>query len=187
MTPKFRAAFANVFKAQSFNNQDAKFSITMLFDEEARGTEEYKALRGAAKRAFADKFGADKWESSKKKDGWPLGFKNPFRDGDEKSELTGFENNVFVNSSSKFMPGLVDQNRQPIISEEGFYSGCYARATLSVYAYDAQGNKGVAFGLNNVQKLADGEAFSGRKKAEDEFGAVATESSSESSDNYDDF
>jgi hypothetical protein len=69
-------------------------------------------------------------------------------------------------------PGLVDQNLQRIISTDDFYSGCYARATITAYGYDKAGNKGVAFGLQNVQKLADGERFSGRTAAEDDFEAV---------------
>ncbi len=32
--------------------------------------------------------------------------------------------------------------------------------------------KGIAAGLNNVQKLADGDALSGRARAEDDFTAV---------------
>jgi hypothetical protein len=69
-------------------------------------------------------------------------------------------------------PGLVDASLQRIISEQDFYSGCYARATITAYGYDKAGNVGVAFGLQNVQKLRDGEAFSGRTAAENDFDAV---------------
>jgi hypothetical protein len=69
-------------------------------------------------------------------------------------------------------PGIVDANLQEIISEDDFYSGCYARATLTAFAYDKLGNKGVAFGLQNIQKLKDGEHLSGRKNAESDFEAV---------------
>ena len=69
-------------------------------------------------------------------------------------------------------PGVVDQNVQPIIEAEEMYAGCYARATLTAYAFDTAGNRGVAFGLQNIQKIRDGEPFTGREKAEDEFEAI---------------
>ena len=51
------------------------------------------------------------------------------------------------------------------------YSGCYGRLTLNFYAYNANGNKGVAAGLGNVQKLEDGEPLGGFTRAEDDFTA----------------
>lgn len=52
------------------------------------------------------------------------------------------------------------------------YSGCYARVSLNLYAFNVDGNKGIAAGLNNVQKLGEGEPLSGRSRAEDDFTAV---------------
>ncbi len=77
-----------------------------------------------------------------------------------------------VRASSKTRPSVVDLNIQPIIDPNAFYSGCYARATVSFYAYNQNGNKGVGCGLNNVQKLADGEPLSGRTTAEEDFGGT---------------
>jgi len=69
-------------------------------------------------------------------------------------------------------PGIVDQTLNRIISEDDYYSGCYSRATVTAYGYDKAGNKGVAFGLQNLQKLGDGDRFSGRTAAEDDFDSV---------------
>jgi len=166
MTPKFRVSFPNVFKPTAFQvGQDPKYSVVMLFDKSC----DLKALKDLARRAAVDKWG----ENTSK---WPKGMRNPFRDGDEeKPGVDGYENVTFVSASSKIKPGLVDSNVQPIIGEDEFYAGCYARATLTAYAYDIAGNRGVAFGLQNIQKLADGERFSGRSSAESEFEAVEDE------------
>jgi hypothetical protein len=58
------------------------------------------------------------------------------------------------------------------VDENGFYAGCYARATVTAYGYDRAGNIGVSFGLQGVQKLRDGEAFNGRKPVEEQFEAL---------------
>ena len=170
-TPEFRVSFPHVFKAHTgFEGQEAKYSLTMLFDKKADLTKMKAAVAAAA---------TEKWGSDKTK--WPKGLRTPFRDGDEKSDLQGYENTIYVATSSKQRPGLVDQSVAPIISESEFYAGCYARATLTAFAYDKVGNKGVSFGLQNIQKLKDGNTFSGRKRAEDDFTAVSDTSNDESS------
>lgn len=37
------------------------------------------------------------------------------------------------------------------------------------YAFNSNGNKGIACGLNNLQKIADGEPLGGKSRAEDDF------------------
>lgn len=173
MSPKFRVSFPQVFKATAMEEGHAKkFSVVMLFDKEAQKSPEFKAMKAAALKKMEEKFGTDKKK-------WPANYRNPFRNGGEKSgKYDGYDDDtVFVTASSleKNRPGLVDQRRQDIISEEDFYAGCYARATVNPYAYSKAGNNGVAFGLLNVQKLADGEAFSAKTKAQDDFDEVEVE------------
>ncbi|UGL62786.1 putative DNA binding protein [Xanthomonas phage FMYAK-P1] len=175
-SPKFRASFAWIFKPQppmEGSTGEAKYGVTMLFDAAARKTAQYDAMQKLAHAAAKEKFG-DKLKPDGK--GWYHGLRNPFRDGAEKSELEGYEGMVFVAATTKMQPGCVDQQLNRLISDEvsedGFYSGCYARATLTAYGYDKAGNKGVAFGLQNVQKLGDGAAFSGRTAAENDFDSV---------------
>ena len=175
-TPKFRGSFVWIFKPQppmeGSANNEPKYGITMLFDKAAQASAEYKALRQLAHTALKEKFG-DKLIPDG--NGWFKGMKNPLRDGAEKAELEGYgEGIMFASATSKMQPGLVDQSLQRIISEQDFFSGCYARATVTAYGYDKAGNRGVAFGLQNVQKLADGEAFSGRTAAESDFDSVDT-------------
>lgn len=169
-SPKFRASFPWLFEPQppmEGSVGEPKYSVVMLFDKAAQATPEFKAMKKLAEAALKDKWG----------DKPPSNLRNPFRSGTEKPEMEGYgEGVIFVSASSKMQPGVVDGALRPIMSRNiepaGFYAGCYARATVVAYAYDKAGNKGVAFGLNNVQKLGDGEAFSGMVRAEDDFGAV---------------
>jgi len=165
VTPKFRVSFPNVFKPTSFQGGDPFYTLTMLFDKDTDISE----LKKLANLAKVEKFGANP----------PKGLRSPFRDGDEK-DFDGYEGVTFISAKSKSKPGLVDQDLQEIIDPEAFYAGCYARATITAYGYDTRGNKGVAFGLQNIQKLGDGEPFSGKTKAKDDFSAV------ERDENFDD-
>ncbi|ATS92220.1 putative DNA binding protein [Stenotrophomonas phage DLP4] len=175
-SPKFRASFAWIFKPQppmEGSTGEPKYGVTMLFDAAARKTAQFEAMKKLAHAAAKEKFG-DKLKSDG--NGWYHGLRNPFRDGAEKSELEGYAGMVFVAATTKMQPGCVDNALNRLITDEvspeGFYSGCFARATLTAYGYDKAGNKGVAFGLQNVQKLGDGEAFSGRTAAENDFDSV---------------
>lgn len=162
MTPRFRVSFPNVFEAKAImEGQDPKYSVSMLFDNDADLSE----MKAAAKKAIKAKWGDKK----------PSGLRSPFRNGEEKKQFEGYDENVtFVTASSKQKPGLVDQKLQDIIDREDFYAGCYARATLLAFPYDTMGNKGVSFLLSNIQKLEEGEPISGKTKAADDFDAIAS-------------
>jgi hypothetical protein len=188
MTPKFRVSFPFVFKPRpnKFKNNEPQYSMTLLFPKGADLT----VLKNAAREAITEKWGADQKK-------WPPNLRLPFRKHEEKAvtdEATqqlifpqGMEaGGIFLNVASKQKPGLVDHDRQDIIDESQFYAGCYARATLSVYTYDQAGNRGVNFGLQNVQKLAEGEPLSGRARAEDEFAPVKLEGGSQAGSGNDD-
>lgn len=155
-------SFPHVFKPHAaFEGQEAKFSLTMLFTKNT----DLSQLKRAAQTAIIEKWGADKTK-------WPKNLRMPFRDGNEKQDLQGYENTIYVTTSSKMKPGIVDNQLNKIEDETVFYAGCYARATLIAFAYDKAGNKGVSFSLQNLQKLRDGESFSGRRQAETEFEVV---------------
>ena len=164
MTPEFRVSFAHVFEPHAFSEGDEKkYSVVMLFDE----NEDLSKLKALAAATAKEKWGKK----------IPANMRNPFRKGSEKPNLDGYEGKIFVTASSKMKPGLVDKDVQAIIDKEEFYSGCYARATVTCYAYGGPGTKftpGVAFGLQNIQKLRAGDTFSGRSKAEDDFDVFDT-------------
>ncbi len=184
MTPPFRVSYPNVFKAKKndLSGQD-EYSIVALFPKDA----DLKPLVAAAEAAMKAEWGEDKKK-------WPANIRSPFRKQEERAktdETTGrkvlpsgyTEGAVFLNLKSKQKPGLVNQKREDIIDDTEFYAGCWARATVSCYAYDKKGNRGVSFGLQNIQKVKDDEPLSGRTTAQDDFEALTeTESGSSASD-----
>ena len=74
-----------------------------------------------------------------------------------------------MNANSKEKPQIVDRNVQAILDRSEVYSGCYARVSISIYPFNSSGNRGIACGLGNIQKIADGESLGGRTRAEDDF------------------
>ena len=63
----------------------------------------------------------------------------------------------------------MDRKVKPILDQSEVYSGCYAKVSINFYAFNTNGNKGVACGLGNIQKVKDGEPLSGRSNASDDF------------------
>ena len=174
ITPEFRISFPNLFEPKSFKNGEPKCSLTMLFPkttdlaQPAQKGKDGKPIGISLKHAVYNA-AVEKWGPKEK---WPEGLRLPFRDGNKKSELEGYADTIFCTASSKRRPGVVNPDRTKVINPEEVYAGCYCRAEVIAFAYDTAGNKGVGLSLQNVQKLRDGEEFSGRKKAEDVFDAV---------------
>lgn len=145
---------------------EAVYSCALIFE---KGTD-LGELKKAALAAAQEKFG-NKAEALIRDGKLRLPFRN---DGEDKGYPEG---STFMNVKNKVKPGIVsifpgpDGKPSPITDEAQVYAGCKVRASLRAYAYDVSGNKGVAFSLGNLQKLADGERLDGRKKAEDEFEA----------------
>lgn len=169
MTPKFRVSFPNVFEAKKINNEGkAKYSLTMLFNlaEIMKNPDEKK--KWEAMLAAVKQIATENWPK-----GIPEKMQNPFRKGEEKEQYQGYGPGViFVVASTLTRPGVVDEKVVPIVDREQFYAGCYARAMVNPYAWTFMGKNGVSFGLQNVQKIADGDPFGGRSNAEDDFEAV---------------
>jgi len=157
-TPVFTSSYANVFEPRETPSGDMKYSVSMLFPKS--GTD-FKQMVLTACAAAAQKFGAP----SK----WPRALKSPFRDGDEESDEKIYHGCIFVGCGNKNRPGVVDRQMGPITSDEDFYSGCKARASISFFGYDKGGNKGVGTGLNNVLVWEKGDRLDGRVDAIDEF------------------
>jgi hypothetical protein len=186
ITPHFRVSYPHVFKPQlnKLNNKD-EFSVVCLFPMEADMPADMKQ-RWAALKKEVERVVIEKWGSDKTK--WPKNLRLPFKKQEMKEDAkTGktylpagyIEGAPMLNLKSSQRPGLIDQNKTPILDETEFYAGCWAHATIRAYAYDQVGNRGVAFGLQNIQKVKDGEPLAGRPRAEDEFAPIegaATES-----------
>ena len=178
ITPEFRVSFPSVFRPgkPAQPGAEPKYGLTMLFPHPSKMTPAQKPqydaffakVKQAADAALLEKFGGKMSDEKFRKS-----LKKAFRDQGEKS-FEGYEEGaLFANCSSKQRPGLVDAKNQDIIEEQYFYPGCYARASVRVFAYDSNGNRGWSLGLQNVQKLRDGEPLGGRTRASDDFQSVA--------------
>ena len=96
--------------------------------------------------------------------------KTPLRDGDvERPDDEAYKNSYFINANSSTQPGIVDADRQPILDRSQMYSCVKGRASINLYAYNVNGNRGIACGLNHLQKLSDGAPLGGKSRAEDDF------------------
>jgi hypothetical protein len=166
VTPVFRVSFPKVFEAESFNGGAAKFSVAAVWDVSKFNDAEKK--QWASMIALCDEVSLERFK--KKMADLPANFKQAIRDGAEKADLAGYgAGKKFSNLSSKMRPGLIDKSGQPIISPDDFYPGCFARATITAYSYDQGGGKGVAMGLQNIQKIGDGERLDSRTDANEDF------------------
>ena len=70
-------------------------------------------------------------------------------------------------------PGIVDADRNPVLTRSEVYSGVYGRASINLYAFNSNGNKGIACGLNNLQLIRAGEPLGGKASAESDFATDA--------------
>jgi len=176
VTGEVRFSYLHVFEPNAIEEgQTPKYSVSLLIDKSDKKT--LAAIKKAIEAAKTA--GAPKWGGK-----IPPNLKTPIRDGDaERPDQEEYKGKFFVNANSVGKPGVVDQNVQPILDSTEVYSGCYGRASVNFYAYNVSGNKGIACGLNNIQKMRDGDTLGGRSRAEDDFDAV--DSGDEGSDDVD--
>ena len=100
----------------------------------------------------------------------PPNLKLPLRDGDiERPDDEAYAGSYFLNANSRQAPQVVDRKVQPILDQSEVYSGCYGQISVTFYGFNTNGNRGIAAGLGNIQKLRDGEPLGGRVNAEEEF------------------
>ena len=143
-----------------------KFSVSLIIPKSDTVT---KAKIDAAIQAAYEE-GQSKLKGSSKVVPALEAIKNPLRDGDkERPGDDAYKNSWFVNANSTTKPGVVDADRNPILDTSELYSGIIGRASINFYAFNSNGNRGIACGLNNIQKLADGTPLGGHSRAEDDF------------------
>lgn len=164
--PKTRFSYLNVISPKSINGSSPKYSVSLIISKD--DTKTLNAIKNAIQTAYEE--GASKLKGNTKVVPSLQTLKTPLRDGDlEKPGEPAYENCYFLNANSANKPGIVDANRQEIIDINEIYSGIYGRASITFYAYNASGNRGIACGLNHLQKLSDGEPLGGKSSAEADF------------------
>ncbi len=168
--PNTRFSYANVWEAKSINGGTPKFSVSLIIPKSDTRTVE--KIKAAYKEGESKLKGGSRLQGNGRSVPALSAIKNPLHDGDtERPDDEAYANSYFINANSATDPGIVDANCNPILERSEIYSGVYGRASISFYAFNSNGNKGIACDLNNLQKLRDGEPLGGRTRAEDDFAA----------------
>jgi hypothetical protein len=157
-----RLSYFHGWEPVSINGGEAKYSVSVLIPKTDKATVD--AISRAVDAAIEDgvaKFGGKKPNKA--------ALKMPLRDGDLERDDEAYKGHYFINANSKTAPQIVDKAVKPILDREEVYSGCYGRVSLNFYAFNSNGNKGVACGLGNIQKIKDGESLGNRTTAAEDF------------------
>ncbi len=163
ITGKCRLCYEHVWEPTSMDDDSpAKYSACVVIPKSDKET---LAKIDAAQKAAVAEGVKSKWQGKK-----PAKLKLPLRDGDEeRPDDEAFRGTYFLNANANRQPGVVDLHLNPILDKEELYSGCWCRFSLTFFPFSTRGNNGVAAGLNNIQKVSDGERLSGGSRAEDDF------------------
>lgn len=164
-----RLSYANIWEPKSINGGKEKYSVSLIIPKS--DTKTVTAIEKAIDAAIEEgigKFGGKKPNKA--------ALKLPLRDGDLEKDDVNYKDAYFINANSITAPQIVNKQVQPILDQTEVYSGCYARVSISFYAFNTNGNRGVACGLGNIQKIRDGEPLGGHSSASDDFTAIGEQS-----------
>lgn len=163
-----RLSYTHVFAKYALDSDEksGKYMTNILIPKTEKETVEAikKAIETAKRAGIVSKWGGKE----------PKKLDMPLRDGDDKDDDV-YAGCYYLNAKSITRPGIVDRNKVPIVDEEEMYSGVWAVASVTFYAYDTNGNRGVACGLNNLMKFKDDEKLGGRASAENDFADIDNE------------
>ena len=144
-----RFSYANLWEAKAMDeNSKPKYSVSLIIPKS--DTKTIEKIRAAIQAAYEEGQGK--------------------RPDDE-----AYANSYFVNANSITAPGIVDAACQQILDHSEIYSGVYGRASITFYAFNTKTSRGIACGLQNIQKIRDGEPLGGHSRAEDDFATVEDE------------
>lgn len=167
--PDTRWSYANVWEPKSINGGTPKFSVSLIIPKSDTVT--VAKIKNAIEAAYQE--GEARLKGNGKSVPPLAGIKTPLRDGDlERPDDPAYANAYFINANSATAPGIVDADRNVILTRSEVYSGVYGRASINFYAFNTNGNRGIACGLNNLQKIRDGEPLGGKSRAEDDFSST---------------
>jgi len=158
-----RLSYANVHEPKSINGGTPKYSVSLIIPKS--DTKTIAAINAAVDAAMEEGRGNFGGKIPNK-----AALKLPLRDGDiDRPDDEAYANSYFVNANSNSAPEIVDKALNPIMSRSEVYSGVYARVSVNFYAFNSNGNRGIACGLGNIQKIRDGEPLGGKTSAADDF------------------
>jgi len=158
-----RLSYANVHEPKSINGGAEKYSVSLIIPKS--DTKTIEAINNAIDAAIEEGRGKFGGKIPNK-----AALKLPLRDGDlDRPDDEAYADSYFVNANYNSAPEIVDKSLNPIVSRSEVYSGVYARVSINFYAFNSNGNRGVACGLGNIQKVQDGEPLGGKTSAADDF------------------
>lgn len=161
-----RWSYVNAWEPKSINGGTPKFSVSLIIPKS--DTKTVAKIKAAIEAAYKE--GEAKLKGNSRTVPALSAIKTPLRDGDaERPDDPAYANSYFMNANSNTAPGIVDADCQPILDRSEVYSGVYGRASVNFYAFNSNGNRGIACSLNNLQKIRDGEHLGGKSSAEDDF------------------
>lgn len=161
-----RWSYANVWEPKAINGGTPKFSVSLIIPK--ADTVTVNKIKAAIEAAYKE--GESKLKGNSRTVPPLTAIKTPLRDGDtERPDDPAYKDSYFLNANSSTAPGIVDADCQPILQRSEVYSGVYGRASINFYAFNTNGNRGIAVGLNNLQKIRDGEPLGGKASAESDF------------------
>ena len=164
--PNTRWSYANVWEPKSINGSTPKYSVSLIIPKS--DTKTVAKIKAAIEAAYRE--GESKLKDNGKSVPALSILKIPLRDGDlERPNNLAYAGSYFVNAYATYAPGIVDADRNPILTHSEVYSGVYGRASINFYAFNSSGNKGIACGLNNLQKIRDSDPLGGKDSAEYDF------------------
>ena len=164
--PNTRWSYVNVWDPKSINGGTPKYSVSLIIPQ--TDTETLRKIRDAIRAAYEE--GQNKLRGSGRSVPALEDLKTPLRDGDrDRKDDPNYAGCMFINANSTTPPGIVDAALNPVIERSEVYSGVYGRASITLYAFSSNGSRGIACGLNNLQKIRDGEPLGSRSRAEDDF------------------
>ena len=164
--PNTTFSYLNCWDPKAIQGGTPKFSVSLIIPKSDVKTIE--KIKAAIQAAYEE--GQSKLKGNGKSVPALSTLKTPLRDGDlERPDDVAYKNSYFINANSGTAPGIVDADRQPILDRSEMYSGVKGRASINLYAYNVNGNRGIACGLNNLQKISDGTPLGGKSRAEDDF------------------
>lgn len=182
ITGEVRLSYARLITPKPNDKGTDVWSVLLLIPKKDKAT--FAKLKAAAEKALENGISNGKLKKGTSlKNAWTT-----LKDGDERDDLDEapeYAGNWYMNVNAYRRPGVVDRHKDPITDERDIYSGCYARVSISAYPFNYENTKrGITFGLENVQKLREGEPLGGAAAApEDDFDDLDEDEYPEDEDN----
>ncbi len=168
ISPKGRLSYVHLLavnpKSKPTKDGKLKYTTSFLLPPDCDFTLAKQKVTDAAR---------EKWGVKMDDENFRKALRLPFLKAEEKGyDAATFKGWVLIRLTSTSKPQVVDANNADVLEPRDLYAGRWARISMNPFVYDTDGNRGVSFGVVNVQLLEHDEPMSGRPVANDEFEKV---------------